>query len=108
MSVQTGIAPQAILALDGEMFEALVSAADERWPMELELQAMTVELLSAQLLAFLRVHGNGRRSLPDPLTIARPQRARREDDGPERGPRLSVAELARLPGLTAELTEATS
>ena len=31
MSVLTGIGPQELLALDGEMFDALVSAAEERW-----------------------------------------------------------------------------
>ncbi|HEY3020269.1 MAG TPA: hypothetical protein VGJ32_08755 [Solirubrobacteraceae bacterium] len=102
MSVLTGIAPQDVLALDGEMFHALVEAADERWPLELELQATAVELLHAQLIAFLRVHAERRTKLPEPLTIERPARAQAED-GPARGARLSVAELARLPGLTGEL-----
>lgn len=108
MSVQTGIAPQALLDLDGEMFEAIVAAADERWPIELELQAVSVELLHAQLLAFLRVHGKQGTRLPEPLTIERPERERQHEPAPERGARMSVGELSRLPGLTAELTKAGS
>jgi hypothetical protein len=103
--VQTGITPQEILALDGEMFDALVTAADERWPVELELQAVAVELAHAHLLAFLRVHADKRTRLPEPIRIDRPAQARAED-GPARGARLSVAELAALPGLTAKLQEA--
>jgi hypothetical protein len=104
MSVQTGIAPQALLALDAPMFAAMVEAADERWPLELELQAQLVELASAQLVAFVQAHSE-RRVQMEPLTVPRPS-GRREQDGPARGERLGVGELARLPGLTAKLTEA--
>jgi hypothetical protein len=104
MSVQTGIAPQQLLALDGDMFDALATAADERWPLELELQATTVELLHAQLLAFLRVYTKQGTKLPDPVSYPRPQAAQQDDE--RRVQRISVAELARMPGLTAELQEA--
>ena len=106
MSVQTGIAPQALLALDAEWYDALEKAAEERWPLELELQAQLVELASAHLLAFVRAHSDGKRRLPDPTVIPRPGDRARDEGGPERGQRMSVAELASLPGLTAKLTEA--
>jgi hypothetical protein len=105
MSVQTGIAPQALLALDAEWYDALEKATEERWPVELELQAQLVELASAHLLAFVRAHSDGKRRLPDPVTVPRPGGQARDEGGPERGERLSVAELAALPGLTAKLTE---
>jgi hypothetical protein len=102
VSVQTGIAPQDILALDAPMFAALVTAADERWPVELELQAQALEVASAHLLAFLRVHVKPGTQLPDPFS-ADALRPQRDEPEPERGARVSLGELTALPGLTAEL-----
>ena len=102
MSVQTGIPPRELLALDGDWFDAIVTAADERWPLELELAATGLEVAHAHLLAFLRVHSKESARLPEPLRVERPGQEKPKRDGPAP---VSVAELARLPGLTAELRE---
>lgn len=101
MSVQTGIGPTELLSLDAEMFEAVVTATDEHWPLQLELAATSLEVAHAHLLAFVAVHSEKGTKLPDPLTVERPGRDKAA--GPER---ISVGELAALPGLTAELREA--
>ena len=105
MSVQTGITPDELLAMDARMFDALVTAAEERWPLELELQAQALEVASAHLIAFLRVNAKQGTKLPDPLSAdeLRPEWAKREQPREDGRARISVAELAKLPGLTAEL-----
>jgi hypothetical protein len=100
VSVQTGISPTELLSLDGDMFEALLEAATERWSQELELAATHLEVAHAHWVSFLAAnteqkdHGK----LPQPLQVERPGRPRPED--PER---ISLGELAALPGLSAEL-----
>jgi hypothetical protein len=104
VSVQTGIAPQQLLELDGTMFDALVTAAEERWPVELELQAQALEVASAHLLAFVRAHTKPGTRLPAPISADafRPASLKPDESRDDR-PRVSIGELAALPGLSAEL-----
>lgn len=98
MSVLTGIAPQTLLALDGEWFAALDEALEERWSHATELAAQQVELLHALLLTYLRQHSKRGTRLPAPLVVPRPGRGASADAAPavERPPRISIVELAAL------------
>jgi hypothetical protein len=97
LSVLTGIAPQELLALDAEMYGAMVDAARERWTQELELQAVGVELAHAHLLAFLRVHTKKHTRLPDPLRVERPGQPVAGTSAKTPEP-VSIAALAELAG----------
>ena len=98
MSVQTGISPRELLQLDGELFEELVAAVDERWSLELELAASTLEVAHAHFLAYVRAHAQKNVRLPDPLVVERPKRD--DSDSRAHAPRVSVNELAQLSGQT--------
>lgn len=95
--MQTGIAPQALLALDQPMFDALTGAIDDRWPSELELQAQTVETLSALLVAYISAHTSKRHTL-EPVRIERPAHVTQETPAKPQPPRVSLGEFARLTG----------
>jgi hypothetical protein len=86
------------------MFDALVRAQEEHWPMAQELAAQLLEVAHLHLLAFLKVNSKKGTRLPDPMTVPRPGRDKPAAAHP--GDRISLTELASLPGLTAELREA--
>jgi hypothetical protein len=93
VSVETGIAPQALAELDAEMFAAVLGAAEKRWTPELELTASLLEVEHAALLAFARVHGRKGQKLPAALRVPRPG----EEERPApRARRVSIRELAQM------------
>jgi hypothetical protein len=94
MSVATAIAPQTLLDLDGDTWDALRRADAERWSTVDELLAALVELTHAHLVAFLRVHSRKGARMPAPLEVPRPERAVAEST-PRR---LAITELAELAG----------
>lgn len=100
MSVETGIAPQSLVELDGPTFEAVVEAADRRWTVETELAAQSVELGSALLVAYLNVHSGKKRSTLEPVQVPRPAAldAELELDVPASTRKVSGLELAGLAG----------
>jgi len=85
------------------MFDAVAAAAAERWPPEVELAAASLEVAHAQLLAFLRVYSKPGTRLPEPLKVERPGQPPPPLARETGGERVSLAELAALPGLTADL-----
>jgi hypothetical protein len=105
MALSTGISPRELMALDGEMFDALVRAQEEHWPMAHELAASLLEVAHLHLLAFLRVNSKKGARLPEPITWPRPGQDK-DKPAADPGDRISLTELASLPGLTAELREA--
>jgi hypothetical protein len=94
MAVQTGIVPQAIAELDAPMFDALVDACGEHWPVELELAALQLETTHALFRAFVYAHSPKSKPNIEPLTVKRPQAAL--DELPPPTPVVSVAEFVAL------------
>jgi hypothetical protein len=94
VSVETGISPRELLALDAEMFDAVLEARSERWTTEHELAASALEVAHAHMLLFLRVHSKKNARLPEPLVVERPGQ---RDEEAKPTP-MSVVELARLSG----------
>lgn len=75
MCVATGSGYVDVLALDAPTFDALelVAARDrDRWTVERELQASTLEVLSAHAVAYLAAHGVKQSKLPPPIRVPRP------------------------------------
>lgn len=105
MSIATSIAPRELLALDGDMYDAMRDELPGRWTNSEELLAQMVELLHAQLVAFVQVHrkrGSGR--VAPPLVVPRPT----DDDAaaaPASAQRVSVTELALMAGDSVERRE---
>jgi hypothetical protein len=111
VSVATGIGPAELVELDGEMFDELVGAVDRRWTPELELAAASLEVSSAQLVAYLRAHTRKGRVSLAPIEVPRPawvgeQRSSSSSSSP--ATRVSVRELAELAGRAIEQPEAPS
>jgi hypothetical protein len=69
IAATTGIAPQLLLGLDGDMWRALVKETDRRWTALEELAAITAELLSELLRVQL---ARGGAQPPKPLRVPRP------------------------------------
>ena len=95
MSVETGISPRELLALDAEMFDAVVEARSERWTTETELLASALELAHAHFLAFVRVNSKKSAKLPEPLVVERPGQKTEDVVEPTR---MGVLELAAFAG----------
>jgi len=97
VAVQTGIPPRELLALEEEpeMWEAVLRAAAERWPPELELAAQSVELAHAHLHLFAQA--NSKRRVPyEPLHIERPGRTEEEATP------VPVVSISHLAGIARE------
>lgn len=102
MSVATGIGPAELVELDGQMYDALVRAVDERWGPELELAATAVELSSTHLLAYIQAHSR-KRVTASPIDWPRPAWTRGEPELELEAPaRVGVAGLAELVGKSIE------
>ena len=72
VSAQTGIAPQMLADLDGDVWAALVDAVDRRWTQVEEMLTFQAELLHELIRVTLGIHG--RRTL-EPLRLPRPNDA---------------------------------
>jgi hypothetical protein len=94
VAVGTGISPRELLALDGDMFDAVLVAYAEHWPPERELLASALEVQHAQLIAFVRAHAKRGARLPEPLRVERPERITEREEPTA----LSVGALAELVG----------
>lgn len=94
MAVLTGIAPQALVELDAPMFDAVVSEADERWPIEVELAALQLETTHALFRAFVYANSPKGKGMIEPLVVPRPQAAL--DELPKVTPVVSIGEFAAL------------
>lgn len=86
IAAETGISPDVVLGLDGDVFRALGRAADRRWTAVEELLAFQVEL-TYELVRRDIAKGGGRP--PRPLRITRPVAEGR--DGEAKKPRKSTA-----------------
>jgi len=91
IAVETGIEPDVLLGMDGDVFRALGDAAGRRWTAVEELLAFQVEL-TYELVRRDIARGGGRP--PSPLHITRPVSEREIGEASKRGKSTAAEVLA--------------